>query len=755
MSNRLRKLGIALAVGSISVFALNLGGCMSLNAGKEKPPATLADLKHRTIIIEQQELDPVDPEQVLDTYQKAIGLFSSAGERSAALRRMADLTMVATEDHIISSVDEDPEVAATASASDAQSTARVTRDAGSNLQYTKAIALYSAVIAAAPQDANLAEEHYLLAKAYDLDGQPDKALEALDTLVTRYPNSPFTAEAQFRRGELLFLRGRYEQAALAYAAVLNAGRSSEYYEHSLYKHGWSLYKLGDYDLAANDFVALLDLYMPTPPPKTAEQIKAEEKDRKIAKIEPLQQPEVSGTRRKLMDDTLRVLALSFSNLDGAESLYQYFRQNGSRIYEQDVYQALGELYLTQERYKDAADTFALFAKRNPLHPMAPTMSSREIATYQKGGFPSMVLPAKENFVKQYGAYSAYWERASLEIRAQYSQDLKLHLVELANHYHAQAQTTRQRDDYMKAARWYREFLATWPEDQAAPGMNMLLGEVLFAARDFPAAIEEFERTAYDYDDHPAAEKAGYFALLAFQEHIKQVRKDDPTYRGLITKRVGSSLRFTKTWPDNANTPEILDGVIEDELALGDMNGVMVATQMLINLVPPAPQPLREKAWVTYANAVYDQGRFREAETAYIKVLEFRSIPAKDRQTYQERIATSVYKQGESLEKEGKVNEAAAEYLRVGIVAPASAVRANAEYDAANLYLQHQQYDKAIPVLERFRKNFPNHELTKTIPAKLSLAYEQTGNLGAASGDSRRRGPQAAPAGSVCRGGAAP
>lgn len=727
VSNNILQLRKALAIGTLSALSISLGACLSPQGGGK--PATLADLQRRDVVIQQQQLDPVEAERVIDTYQQAIDLFSSSEERSLALRRMADLTMVATEDRLIESADEVPEVMA---AGDAAAAAKVKQASGGSLQYEKAIVLYESLIASAPKGADLAEEYYLLSKAYDLDGQTDKALATLDTLVARYPNSDFTAEAQFRRGEQFFLLGRYQDAADAYGYVLKAGRDNEYYEHSLYKHGWSLYKLGDFDLAVTDFVALLDTYMPTPPPKSPEQIKAENKDRALPKIEAIPLPQVSGTQRKIMDDTLRVLSMSFSNLEGADSIYQYFRQNGSRIYEHEVYQALGELYLLQERFKDAADTFAMFAKKNPLHPMAPSMSSREIATYQKGGFPSLVLPAKENFVKQYGVYSAYWERATPEAREQYSADLKLHLVELANHYHAQAQTTKLPDDYMKAARWYREFLATWPNDQTAPTMNMLLAEVLFAAKDFDGAIEEFERTAYDYPAHPGAEKAGYFALLAHQEHIKLTPKDDPIYRGLIAKRASSSLRFAKAYPTNAHTPEILDSVIEDELTLGDMDGVIVATQLVIGLVPPAPQALREKAWTTYANAVYDKQQYREAEIAYTKVLEFKSLPAKDRANYQERLATSVYKQGEALEKAGKLSEAAGEYLRVGVVAPAATVRANAEYDAANILLQQQQYDKAIPVLEKFRKTFPNHELAKSVPAKLSMAYEQTGNLGAAS-----------------------
>jgi len=695
--------------------------------GDKKPEhKTLADLERRQISVEPQILEPIEAEKVLATYEQAVELFSTQRERSLALRRMADLTMVATEDRMIDSLEEDPQVDTSAemdAASDSTS-----------LQYVRAVAIYEALILGAQPGDDLSEEYYLLAKAYDLNGEPEKALQTLDKLVTQYPDSEYTFEAQFRRGEHLFLLGDYEAAAQAYAVVLKAGAENSYYEHSLYKHGWSLYKLGDYDLAVSDFIALLDGYMPTPPPKSEEELKAEQVDRTITKIQAIPLPEVSKTQQKTLDDTLRVLSMSFSNMDGATSVDQFFKNKGERIYEHQVYAALAELYLYQERYKDAADTYAMFSLKHPLHPMAPSMSSKVIDTYQKGGFPSLVLPYKEKFVEQYGIYSAFWDRATPEARDQYSNELKQHLVELAQHYHAAAQVSKLPKDYGTAARWYREFLVTFPADENAPVMNMLLAETLFAAKEFLAAIEEFERTAYDYPvkegeaPRPEAEKAAYFALLAHQEYLNTIPKDDPIWRGAVAKRASSSLKFAKTYPANENTPKVLDNVIEDQLLLGDIESAMVTAQLIIAWVPPAPQELREKAWITYANAVFDKQEWAGAEEALRKVLEFTTLEKKERSEYEERLATAIYKQGEILEKEGRLAEAAGEYLRVAAVVPNASVRANAEYDAANLLMKQGDYERAIGVLENFRKRYPKNELTKGIPAKLSLAYEKTGNL---------------------------
>lgn len=693
------------------------------SASAEGRDLTLADLKHRDISVLPQELEPIQAERVLQTYEQAVALFSTQQERALAMRRMADLTMVATEDQMIESLEESPLVDSAELAAE-----------GDVLQYGKAVAIYEALILGAPDGTDLSEEYYLLAKAYDLSGEQEKALTTLNTLVAKYPDGEFTYEAQFRRGEHLFLLGEYQPAAAAYAYVLKAGPQREFYEHSLYKHGWSLYKLGDYDLAVQDFVTLLDGYMPTPPPKTEEERKAERRERTITKIEAIPLPEVSKTQQKTLDDTLRVLSMSFSNLEGAQSVSEYFRNNGSRVYEFKVYAALAELYLYQERYKDAADTYAMFSQKNPLHPMAPSMSSKVIDTYQKGGFPSLVLPYKEKFVDQYGVYSAFWARATPEARAQYSNELKQHLIELAQHYHAAAQKTKLPKDYGVAARWYREFLATFPNDESAPTMNMLLGETLFAAKDFRPAIEEFERTAYDYPPHPDAEKAAYFGLLAHQEYLNTLAKDDPTRRGWVAKRASSSLRFAKTYPANEHTPRILDNVIEDQLLLGDVEGAIVTAQLIIELVPPAPQALREKAWITYANGMFDKQAWVKAEEAITKVLEFESLQAQQRAKFRENLATSIYKQGEILEQNGRLAEAAGEYLRVAAVVPNASVRANADYDAANLLLKLEEYDKAIAVLESFRQRFPSHSLTASIPAKLSFAYEKTGNLAMAAGE---------------------
>ena len=84
---------------------------------------------------------------------------------------------------------------------------------------------------------------YQLARAYEIGGRTDEALEVLEELVAKYPATPMIDEVQFRRGEMLFLRKHYNEAEQAYQAVVEFGDESRFYEQSLYKLGWSQFKL--------------------------------------------------------------------------------------------------------------------------------------------------------------------------------------------------------------------------------------------------------------------------------------------------------------------------------------------------------------------------------------------------------------------------------------------------------------------------------------------------------------------------------
>jgi tetratricopeptide (TPR) repeat protein len=103
----------------------------------------------------------------------------------------------------------------------------------------------------------------------------------------------------------------------------------------------------------------------------------------------------------------------------------------------------------------------------------------------------------------------------------------------------------------------------------------------------------------------------------------------------------------------------------------------------------------------------------------------------------ERIASSIYKQGEQARSAGDLAAAVTHFLRVGQAAPGSPIRATAEYDAAAALIQSGDWPRATEVLEDFRKNFPKHELAADVTAKLAVAYVESGNNARAAGEFER------------------
>jgi tetratricopeptide (TPR) repeat protein len=115
------------------------------------------------------------------------------------------------------------------------------------------------------------------------------------------------------------------------------------------------------------------------------------------------------------------------------------------------------------------------------------------------------------------------------------------------------------------------------------------------------------------------------------------------------------------------------------------------------------------------------------------------LPADDpeRDAIDERLASSIYKQGELAQAAGDVDGAVAHYLRIGTAVPDSPIRATAEYDAGAALFRAGNWSRATGVLENFRDRYPDHELASQVTANLAVAYVETGNSTRAAGEFER------------------
>jgi TolA-binding protein len=526
--------------------------------------------------------------------------------------------------------------------------------------------------------------------------------------VTKYPASSATGEAQFRRGEHLFVSRRYAEADRAYLAVISAGESSEFYEQSLYKHGWSLFKLGQLEDCLTPFLDLVARRLRAPAAAEHEHL-----------LDGLSKPE-----RELVDDGLRAMSLAEAQLDGIRSIDALLDRHGQVPFSDLLYASLGDLYLTQERYADAAEAYRGFVARNPTHPRSPYMQARVIGAFTAGKFPSKVIDAERQFVELYGLRTPYWVGTSPAARPEVVRYLKASLNDLASFDHERAQKTHAPDAYARAADWYRQFLDYFPGDPDSAQRNFLLAETLNESGDFAGATAEYRRTAYQYGPHAQAGEAGYAALLAAREHEKSLSGDART--SWHAAAVDESIKFAGSFPGHPQAAAVEASAAEELYARGDLDRAVSVAGDLATRMPPAAPALDRVAWTVMAHAQFDLMRFEDAERSYTHLRQLGEPDQKKRAEIEERIAASVYRQAEARKAAGDNAGAVEQFMRVAVAAPGSSIRPNALYDAAALLLAGKQWPQAVDALTRFRNEFPQHKLKEDVTQQLAVALMETG-----------------------------
>ncbi|MHB8844732.1 MAG: tetratricopeptide repeat protein [Nitrospirota bacterium] len=582
----------------------------------------------------------------------------------------------------------------------------------------EAVELYKKLLAKFPTYERNDQVLYQLSRAYEELGRVDEAMEVMDRLVREHPKSRYIDEVQFRRAEYFFTRRRYLQAEEAYGSIVAMGVTSSYYQLALYKLGWTFYKQELYDEALHRFIALLD--------------------HKVTAGYDFSQT-ADEQERKRIDDTFRIISLSFSNEGGASSVVEYFKSHGKRSYEDGIYGNLGEFYFDKRRYADAAATYNAFVSRNPFHKVAPQFAMRVIEVHLAGAFPSLVIDAKKQFARNYGLKAEYWRHFEPAARPEVLAWLKTNITDLAKHYHALYQspvlTKDKTANFAEALHWYREFLGSFPKDPESPAVNYMLADLLMENRSFDQAAVEYEKTAYDYPRFEKSPQAGYAAIYAWRERMARVA---PEERDQVKREaVRSSLKFANAYPEHEKAAIVLGAAADDLYTLREFELTVAVARKLIEAFPRAEADVVRAAWLVAGHATYELQRFGEAESAYAKVLELLPAGDKGRDALIDNLAASIYKQGEQANAAADHRAAAEHFLRVGRMAPTSKIRATAEYDAAAALMQLKDWKTAAAVLTVFRELFPGHELQPEVTKKIAFVYREDGQFAPAADEYER------------------
>lgn len=673
-----------------------LSACSWFGGGEKTTSVpTLSDLAPATLPQAGSELPAKALPEVVEQYRSALQIAEDPDTRNAIMRRLAGLEMVQSEQR------------------------QIEQNSGARY-YDRAVAQYRDLLARYPNRPDNDRLLYQIAKACELDGRIDDSMAALQQLVEQYPDSEHYTEAQFRRAEIFFSRGDYADAGNAYQAVVASRKDSPYYRNAIYMYGWSLFKRNRYYDAIEPFTQIMDQLL-------------------------LDSGELDGLERSSLEmaqDSLRVMSLAFSYLDGAATIDEVYDALGERPYQHLLYDSLGELYLHKERFRDSAETYRAYVQRYPKSDYSPRFSVKMIDVYSRGNFPSMILPAKQAFVSNYGINSKYWALKNETVRDSLRPHLHSYLIELAKHHHALAQELQKRKKnvpskreiaaaFVQASDWYAQFVATFANDAATPDMAFLMAESLFEAGELSRAIDVYEQVGYQFavasGDEKKGAEAGYSAVLAYDRYIPTIPEGQQQDWRLA--KILSAQRFSQVYRSDARAAPVLTKAAEELLALERYNDAIETAAQITQWQPNATGTLRRTAWLVQGHSYFQLANFAGAETAYQRALALMQNSEHNpvRQHTVERLAASVYKRAEQLLAQGDSRGAISEFLRVRDLAPGNETAIAAQYDAAAQLLALKDWPQAKEVLVDFRQRYPNHALTAGISAKLAEAYQQMEN----------------------------
>lgn len=700
----IRPLALALA-------SLTLGACGMLQSEPESS-ANLSALPEARMPAADKPIAVEDLDRIEQRYQKALAVAEEASLRRHIQLRLADLAMTRAERE--------------------QAQADEVRRF-----FDRPIELYSQLLAEGgveePETVvpNRDQLYYKLAKAYAMDGRMEEADRVLAELAQRYPESPYMAETQFRRAQTAFSKGDYAAAESHYREALEANAEA-FNQNSLYMRGWAQFKRADYPAALESFTQVLDQLLTGAD-------KPEQVDAALSQLP-------SG-QSQILADSLRAMALGLAYLEGAPSILTLQQKLGARPYEHLLYRQLGDIYREQERYRDAADTYAQFVDQNLNSDLAPGFSVLEIETYRQGDFPSLVPPAKEAYVRRYGLHSDYWQHRAGQLQPAAREHLHRYLVELASFAHARAQrldAERQNADsgvsdgeiqqaYGEAAAWYRNFVASFPQDPEVAEKRFLLAEALNQAGDLAPALDTYEQVAYQDRDPRRGAEAGYAAVLLSRQLAEQPPGSgaalDVDLELWRERAIDNALRFAQGYPGDSRATAVLAFSARQLLDLNQPARAALVAEQLLAFEPPAQGSERFSAWLVLGHSRFGLEQYQAAEQAYRQVLELwpdygLEQNAPSQAEVRERIAASVYQRAQQALAANQPGLAVELLLSIAEIAPDTQVAVSAHYDAGHQLMQLERWTEAQEVLLAFRRQYPSHSLTQTLPARLAKIYQE-------------------------------
>lgn len=669
-----------LLYGMLATFHLVFVGCAQVSPYKD---GTIADIEYRALKDTSNEIGfVITVDDVIERYDRYLEIAGDDPWALAAAQRMATLRMENQEAVLLSDV-EDPEV--------------------DEEELRLSIEQYNRILEQDPDNYNNHEVLYQLAKANGLIGDIENQELALSRLVKDHPDSRYYLDSSFKLGDLLYAQARYVEAEEAFGRVVAQGiDDNRYFLNAGYMQAWSQFKQSRYDDALMSFANVIDAGFPS------------QEDADAA----------TGVNAEILNDSVYTMAVIFSYQGEWTDIGPFFDDYGERYYEYMIYDRLSDFYYEQKFYESAASTLSAYVERFPFSKHSPSFYEKAIEGFDTAGYPLRKREYETEYIERFGIDSQYWA-AQPELHDQLKVSLAKYSLDLAKFNHGMAQQSKKagekNDRYQAALKWYDIYVRTYPDAEDAAEANFLLAEIAYELGDYKKSRDHYRPVAFGYEGNEYASDAAYGMILSYQKYqpIDELEAQEWQQSG-----ADDSLRFVETYPDHPESGRILVSTAEMYFGANNYEEAVKVARSAKDIKEKLSDKHNYGVALVQGNSAYELGYFTEAEEALTEALQYKDIDRKTKNEITEKIAAAIYKQGEEAKLAGDYQAAARNWKRIAEVAPGSANSIAAEFDAATLLLETEDYSGAELALMDLQKKYPDHEYSADIPNKLIFAYEQ-------------------------------
>ena len=587
--------------------------------------------------------------------------------------------------------------------------------------YSEAIAVLEELVRRYPDFDRLHEAAYTLGTLYMGEAEYANAartfrmVTADSSAMADTAAAPLRAESFFRLGDAVFeqaaqasgarRRELFAEAATAYEqATQLAEQGGDIWFLAQYKLGWAYYNQAtttnqqEYRQAVETF------------------------DRLIAAYDQL--TEEQQARLGLRQEAIEYMAISFTQIGGAEAASRYFESRGGAPYRVQVLRRVATGLRDQGNFPQAVLAYRMILDELPTDSSALDIQREIVDIYQNRMLqPDSAQAARLALVERFAPGSA-WAQANPGLADSARAARETALRESGQYLLASAQRGRNQQQFTEAARLYERYLTEFPQSDSARAVALYLGEALFGQGDYARAGAAYTRSAYGFTVRDSlTQLAAQNAIVAYDSALARNRTD----RAVQDSMFQAVYRFVEAFPETETAKTALQQAGRRASQAERWDALEQTFRIYVQRFPnDAYTPTAQRL---IADALYQQGQYAEAQNQW--TVAEQAARAAGQTSAADSIRTvrtaAAVTFADTLIKQGEYRRAAEEvYVSIADRNPDSPLAPGALRDAIETYrlqdsaatargdeaASREAKRRAVQLAERLISTYPNYELRR-------------------------------------------